>query len=131
MTATIVTCTKRKRAGQHPARDLYSPSPLFRRCLRQALADGHPVFVLSTKYGLVEPATVIRSYERDLTAMTARERSEWVAQLQADVRRLMVSHGISRAVFLASRAYREAAKPAFTAEGIRTYVHRHWNRLSA
>jgi hypothetical protein len=50
----IIACTKQKRRGTWPAVQLYDTSELFRESVRTAQADGLPILVLSTKYGLVE-----------------------------------------------------------------------------
>lgn len=129
MTATIVSCSKAKLSGTRPARELYSASPGFRRWLAQALDDGHPVFILSTKYGLVRPDQPIAAYELDVDDMTPAELGAWQEMVRGQVRSHLVDGGVSRAVFLASARYRTAAKPAFASEGVETFVHRRWNEL--
>lgn len=130
MTATVVSCTKAKLSGIMPAGELYSASPRFKRWLARAVSDGHPVFILSTKYGLVRPEQRIAPYELDIGDMSQADLTAWQERLRRQVRLCVTDAGITRAVFLASKRYREAAKPAFVSEGVQTYVHRHWNVLS-
>lgn len=130
MTVTIVTCSKAKLPGVHPARRLYSASRLFNRCMAQADKDGHPILILSTKYGLISPERMTESYELDLAKMPAKELERWQALLERQLRVRMRKMDITRAVFLAGRNLREAAKSAFAELGVGSFEHRHWSKLS-
>ncbi len=64
----LVSCSASKLDRPAPARDLYSPSPLFRGASGWAEARELPWFVLSARYGLVDPDRVIEPYEQRLPA---------------------------------------------------------------
>ncbi|MGE4553751.1 MAG: DUF6884 domain-containing protein, partial [Desulfovibrionaceae bacterium] len=83
----LIGCVKTKRPGRHPARNLYR-SPLFRERRAVAEASGRPWFILSAKYGLLEPEAAVDSYELCLAALTAKERREWSEGVLRDLERL-------------------------------------------
>ena len=72
----LVGCVKTKRSGRSAAKDLYD-SPLWRA--RRAYAEQFcvPWHILSAKYGLLAPETVIRTYDVTLTDRSAAERRTW------------------------------------------------------
>lgn len=57
----LVGCSKRKRAHPCPAADMYV-GPLFRAAWRYAEGRGRRM-ILSARYGLLDPATVIEPYD--------------------------------------------------------------------
>ena len=73
MDAIIVPCTQEKiwdsrpDAGPVAARDAYT-KPVFARWRAHAEQSGNPWFVLSTKYGLITPDTVIERYNVPISA---------------------------------------------------------------
>lgn len=77
MRVGLVGCTKSKQPTAAPARELYMPSALFRgrRAYVERTCDRW--FVLSAKYGLVEPETVVAPYDQMLTKASEPERREW------------------------------------------------------
>ena len=72
---TLVACCKPKLGHPALARDLYL-SPRFKTFRRLAEQRGR-WFILSAKYGLVDPDTVIEPYDKTLTKMPAAERRAW------------------------------------------------------
>lgn len=72
----LVGCVKGKRAGTHPAKDLYT-SALFRRRRSYAESSGEAWFVLSAKHGLVEPNAELESYDATLDRMARVDRRSW------------------------------------------------------
>jgi len=69
---------KGKRNGTHPAKDLYI-SPLFRKRRAYAERTGSAWFILSAKYGLLNPNEPVPSYDVTLKSMSAAQRREWSA----------------------------------------------------
>ena len=60
---TIIPCGGMKRAGRHPAKDLYIGSH-FLAGRRAAEALGYPWLIMSGLYGLVTPDQPLDSYEQ-------------------------------------------------------------------
>lgn len=103
-TIYLIACCKTKGATAMPARDLYQ-SDLFVKSKEFAERAGSAWYVLSARYGLVHPDTVIEPYDTTLADFLPRERREWarrvIAQLDA-----AVPPGVLT-IFLAGRLYRE------------------------
>jgi hypothetical protein len=79
-TIALISCVKTKSASPTRADELYT-SPLFRKSLLYALTNADQHFVLSAKYGLVSPDTIIEPYERTLKLMREPERRAWAANV--------------------------------------------------
>ena len=80
----LISCGKRKLAQRSQAKDLYT-SPLFRLERAYAERQGVPWFVLSAKYGLVDPATTLDPYDLLLAAVPKPEREHWGEKVAADL----------------------------------------------
>ncbi len=72
----LIMCTCHKRAYPCEAKDLYT-SPFF--VLARALADifGRRWFILSAKYGLLEPSAWVSPYDVDLAQQTIDHWMQW------------------------------------------------------
>jgi len=86
-------------------------SPLFKKKMVYARSlQPKRIFILSAKYGLLDPTTVIEPYEQTLNNMSATERRAWTKavlnslQEQADLNN-------DHFVFLAGARYREGLLP--------------------
>jgi hypothetical protein len=100
----LVACSKTKRPGIHPARELYS-SPLFRSAAEYAQRHYQRWYVLSAAYGLVFPDTPIPTYDVTLSRLSARERRQWARGVHDQ---LLIAEGTDRTYcFHAGRLYRE------------------------
>lgn len=103
-TVYLVSCVSQKREEPSPAKDLYV-SDWFRKARRYAEASGSPWFVLSAKYGLVNPNEMVAPYERTLNTMSVADRRQWANRVLAQLDE--TAPGLGRAVFLAGKHYRE------------------------
>jgi hypothetical protein len=74
----LVGCVKSKLDRSAPARDLYT-SPLFQGRRRFVENSCDRWFVLSAKYGLVDPDKVLQPYDRTLKQVGRAERRRWSA----------------------------------------------------
>lgn len=72
----LVSCVKSKLGRPAPARDLYV-SELFRGSRAYAERHAGAWFILSAKYGLLHPDTVIEPYELTLKTMSTADRRAW------------------------------------------------------
>ena len=100
----LVSCVKTKRSSPCRAEDLYS-SDWFVKARAYAERQDCPWRILSAKYGLVRPETVIAPYEKTLNTMGAAERREWAGRVLAQLEPELA--GIDAVVFLAGQSYRE------------------------
>ena len=105
-----ISCVKSKQSRACEAKNLYVSS-LFRKML--AVAERRKplkIFILSAKYGLLNPDDVIEPYEQTLKNMKKPDRVAWAKKVieelrqQTDLRR-------DHFVFLAGMPYRENLVP--------------------
>ncbi|MFQ5413062.1 MAG: DUF6884 domain-containing protein [Phycisphaerae bacterium] len=103
-TIALVSCVKKKRRGPCAAGDLYV-SPLF--CFMRSYAERHADrwFILSAKYGLLEPDARVTHYEQTLNDMPSRARRAWAERVLADMRAAGLLHAGAAFVWLAGQAY--------------------------
>lgn len=67
----LVSCSKSKQDGVHLARDLYEPSPIFRKRRRLVETRCDHWAVLSGRYGYLRPWDVVPYYEQHRNSRTA------------------------------------------------------------
>ena len=105
----LVSCVAKKRPHPAPAKDLYT-SPWFLKARGFVEAKGWPWFILSAKYGLVDPQEEIAPYDETLNTMSKAERCRWARE----VLNALEPHlsGVCSVVFLAGAKYREFLEPA-------------------
>ena len=84
----LVSCSKAKLDKAARARDLYSPSDLFRKVSSYCDAHCDRWYVLSAKYGLVDPEAVIEPYDLTLAKMPRAEQRRWGQRVALQLRRL-------------------------------------------
>jgi hypothetical protein len=100
----LVSCVSKKADEATQARNLYI-STWFKKASEYARKFGDQWFILSAKYGLVDPRMVIEPYDQTLKDMKVCERRAWAKGVISDLLpRLGDSDTI---VFLASKLYRE------------------------
>ncbi|MCL4418420.1 MAG: hypothetical protein M1308_18845 [Actinobacteria bacterium] len=73
----LISCVKEKLKTPAKAKDLYV-SDLFKKSYRyaQLLKPGN-IFILSAKYGLLEPEQIIEPYDETLKTKSSTEIREW------------------------------------------------------
>lgn len=118
-TIALVSCVSMKRPRAAAARDLYT-SPWFRKAsgYAEAVADGW--YVLSAKYGLVDPGRVIEPYDETLNEMGSRERRAWAAGVLRQLE--VVLRSGDKVIMLAGQRYREGLIGALRARGVQVSV---------
>lgn len=101
----LISCVKSKRSHRCRAGDMYV-SPLFQKMMAYAeRLNPKGIFILSAKYGSLNPNDIIEPYEQTLKAMTAGERLAWAKNVIEELRKhsdLYTDHF----VLLAGTAYR-------------------------
>jgi hypothetical protein len=85
---TLVACASKKVSGNEPiqAKDLYT-SPLFKMAREYAEYDDQAWFILSAKYGLLHPDSVVTPYNMALTDMKRAEQMEWGKAVREQMRK--------------------------------------------
>jgi hypothetical protein len=123
-TVNIIACSKLKLTRPAPAVDLYT-GPLFLRSLEVAKADAIPVLILSTKYGLVDPTTVLEPYELSLKSLTPSERVTLTGLLREQLSRF-VDGGLARAYLLGGKDYLSLLREALGDRHVSVEQHQRW-----
>ena len=115
----LVSCVKTKQCYPAPARDLYTSNWFVkaRTCVERS---GRSWYILSAKYGLVEPNEQIEPYEKTLNDMGADDRRAWARGVIETLEPHLI--GVKSVVFLAGRNYRECLVLALHRRGIAVSV---------
>lgn len=114
--AVLLGCVKTKDSRPRPAKDLYL-STLFRGRRGYAEASGRPWWIVSAKYGLVDPDQVIAPYDTQIGQRPLADRQALAAQVVA---RLTVALGSLQGKVLELHAgdeYAEAIGPTLRQHG--------------
>ena len=104
----LVSCVKTKLSDPAPAKELYV-SDWFRKARAVVEAEGWPWFILSAKYGLVDPDAVIEPYEKTLKNMQENEQIEWSREVMSALDPSL--DGVDSVVIFAGESYREFLAP--------------------
>src|SRR5687767_14748311 len=85
-TIGLVGCSKSKLSSRALARDLYSPSALFRGRLNHVERTCDRWLILSAKHGLVEPSEELDPYDVALVEAPRVRKREWAARVLDQLR---------------------------------------------
>lgn len=78
MKIALISCTKLKQDYECPAREMYMPSKLFSKARKHVESkDYDKWFILSAKYGLLDPIDIIEPYNLTLNNMKANDIKDW------------------------------------------------------
>lgn len=102
----LVSCVKSKLSRPAPARELYT-SQLFRGFRALAERDFDRWFILSARFGLVEPSRVIPPYELTLNTFGMDARREWSKGVLQELERELPLEELADVTFFAGARYRE------------------------
>ena len=100
----LVACVSKKNSTPMPAQDLYI-SDWFRKASAYAMRVADEWYILSAKYGVVAPDTVIEPYDETLNRMPVVARRTWARRVSKDLGRVLQPG--DQVVFLAGIKYRE------------------------
>ena len=100
----LVSCVAKKGEHPAPARDLYL-STWFVLARDWIERDGAPWYILSSKYGLVHPDTVISPYDKTLNAMGVNDRRDWAANVENQMDEMMSEY--NEVIVFAGQRYHE------------------------
>ena len=111
----FISCTAKKKHYQCKAKEMYSESTWFRHAFRYAkyiTGGGGNIYILSAKYGLLEPDKIISPYNQTLHAAKVSSIRSW----SKTVYRQMIENHINfndQAMFLCGKNYRRFLMPLF------------------
>ena len=115
----LVSCVKTKQCCPAPARNLYT-SDWFVKARTCVERSGRSWYILSAKYGLVEPNEQIEPYEKTLKKMRVNERHAWARGVIEALDPCQID--VKSVVFLAGEKYREFLRLALCNSGIEVKV---------
>lgn len=106
----LISCVKRKAKGTARCEDLYT-SDLFRKSLAYARKLGpDAIYILSAKYGLVDLAQELESYDETLKTMSVGQIRAWSERVLEQLRRVARLEQ-DHFTFLAAEKYRRFLLP--------------------
>lgn len=117
-TVYLISCVSKQAPHPQPARSLFL-SEWFKKAVRwvhQNLKSGDRWFILSARYQLVEPDTVLAPYGETMPLLSSAVRKIWADNVYAALRP-MLNPG-DRVVFLAGQYYRRDLVDRLRASGI-------------
>lgn len=115
----LVACAKTKRKKQGRAEDIYV-SPLFDKYRQFAREHCRTWYILSAKYGLLQPDRTVEPYDETLKSMSEAQRKQWAASVFQDLRSR--SRTSDRITILAGNFYRKHLMSLLSQEGYETHV---------
>ena len=102
-----------------PARELYT-STWFKKARTFVESKEQPWLILSAKYHLVCPETVIQPYEKTLKSIPKIERKSWAQNVFTQFEPYISD--VNSITFLAGKLYWEFLEPALIERGVKVYV---------
>ncbi len=106
----LVSCVSKKKIQKSKAKDMYT-SPLFVYAWKYAESlKPDKIFILSAKYGLLDPDQEISPYNQTLNKMKDEEVREWSIGV-LDSLECLADLKNDRFIFLASQKYRKYLIP--------------------
>ena len=100
----LVACVSSKASVRTKAKDMYR-SPLYKKCYSFVTGHFDKWYILSAKYGLLEPERIIEPYEETLNSMPSQSRREWTQKVLEQV--FQKTDSQDEITFLAGKRYRE------------------------
>lgn len=104
----LISCVSKKRLFASKARDLYD-SALFAKSRQFVELYCDKWFILSAKYGLLQPDDIIEPYEETLNKKSSTQRKEWASKVWQDLRPCIEPK--DKITILAGEKYREHLIP--------------------
>ena len=115
----LVSCVSKKLPKPSIAKDMFI-SDLFKKSRTYVESTGKPWFILSAKYGLVNPEKRISPYDKTLNKMPKEKRRKWTDGVLDQL--LPHLDGVNSVVILAGKRYREFLEPELSNRGFNVCV---------
>ena len=100
----LVSCVSLKDSRKMKAGDIYL-SPLFKKAKEYASNNFDQWYILSAKYGLIQPGTIIEPYEKTLNKMSRQDRRKWSEDVFEELKKCTQSD--DEITFVAGQRYRQ------------------------
>jgi hypothetical protein len=110
----LVACVGQKASKRSKAKELYT-SPLFKKAREFAERQFDRWYILSAKYGLVDPESAVEPYEKSLNTMRRDDRVAWAQEVFARLARCTGAD--DEITFLAGKNYRADLVPMLADRG--------------
>lgn len=110
MRIALIACSKTKQSGKHKAQELYT-SLLFRLAWGYVSQHFDKIFILSAKYGLLDPEKYVKDYDLTLNTMSIDERRNWSARVAKQIRQEVGAD--DELHFFCGKRYREFTAMSF------------------
>ena len=129
----LISCTNKKLEEIAPAKEMYTPSPFFRKMRAYAERFGDKWFILSAKHHLLSPEEVIEPYNVFLGDFSKNERKDWAMEVLSELKNEVYRD--DEIVLIAGRKYTEflikplqsgGYKVSWPVEGMRFGEQMHW-----
>lgn len=109
----FIACTKKKQDHPCKAKEMYRPSALFTAGWRYAESlNPDTIYILSAKYGLLNPETIITPYEKTLISAKDAQIRQWSIMVADQIKKAGIDRS-DHAVFLCGKPYRKYIKNLF------------------
>jgi len=112
-TIILISCGKCKQSKPSPAKDLYI-GKLFRGSYNFAKSlNPDEIFIISAKYHLVHPETLIEPYDLSLNNQSTKFKKSWAIKVVEMIDDLGFDRNIDKFIILAGKEYNEYLLPNF------------------
>lgn len=102
----LLSCTKSKLDKPAPAKDMYSPSPMFQKTKAYGeTLKPDKMFILSAKYGLLPMDKQIEPYDLTLKTMKKDEKDKWGEMVKQQMGKVGVNPQSDKFTFLTGSEY--------------------------
>jgi len=106
----LISCVSKKLPRRAKARDLYT-STLFKLSYQYAKSlNPDKIFILSAKYGLLNPEQEIEPYNETLNLKSTKEIKQWAQKVLTDLKK-KTDISNDKFIFLAGNNYRKFLTP--------------------
>ena len=103
----LISCVSKKLPYKSKAKDLYTTSPWFKLSYKYAVSlSPDKIFILSAKYGLLNPEQEIEPYNETLNTKSTQEIKDWAQEVIIDLKK-QTDLGKDEFIFLAGTKYRK------------------------
>jgi hypothetical protein len=115
----LLSCTKSKLDKPSPAKDMYSPSPMFQKTKRYGeTLKPDKMFILSAKYGLLPMDKQIEPYDLTLKNMKKDEKDKWGGLVKQQMGKMGVNPQSDKFTFLTGAEYMKPLESFIPSENI-------------
>lgn len=107
----FIGCVKKKLNYPEKAKNIYI-SDFFKKSYEFAETYNGNIYILSAKYGLLTPDTVIAPYDKTLNNMSEKQKKNWAYKVYKQMQEKNINFE-EKAIFLAGVNYRKYIKSLF------------------